>query len=104
MKSVCLLLVGALTSASALVSSYHVEPKTAAMSGKVPGNPEYGGVSEVITCNFDSLAYVELFSGTKNGNGAIQVNVYEYPDGSWVASSNQKTPGEHQWVLLDTFG
>jgi len=53
----------------ALVTAYHVEPKTAAMSGwtRVPPHPSYY-VSEVITCNWDELdsaagGYVELFVG-----------------------------------------
>ena len=50
--------------ANALVTSYHLDPKTAAMSGKA--HP-VTGVSEVITCNFDELdstsgAYCELFT------------------------------------------
>jgi len=39
--------------AMAFVRAYSVEPRTAAKSGKVFASD---GVSEVITCNFDSLS------------------------------------------------
>jgi len=55
----------------ALVNAYHVEPRTQAMSGwtRLPPHPSYY-VSQIVTCNFDSLAYVELFAGdTCSGEG-----------------------------------
>jgi hypothetical protein len=87
MKSVCLLIFGVVASATALVTAYHIDPKTAAMSGKVSGNPEYGGVSEVITTNFDSLtdpAYIECFVGDGNPTG-YKVEVLTYPGQDQVA-------------------
>jgi hypothetical protein len=66
----------------ALVTAYHVEPRTAAMSGwtsrEAPGNR----VSEVLTVNFDSLthpAYVELFAGEKGQGGDYNLSVRTYP-------------------------
>jgi len=81
MKTVCLLLLGVVTGVSALVNAYHIDPQTAAMSGKVSGNPEYGGVSEVLTINFDEPITASLFCGAIGNGGAYDVNVYSYPGG-----------------------
>ena len=48
------------SSVLAYVSGYRVEPTTADFSSKVAG---VAGVGEVVTCCWDSLAYVELFAG-----------------------------------------
>ena len=100
MKTVCLLLLGVVTGASALVSAYHVDPQTAAMSGKVSGNPELGGVSEVITVCFDSLtdpAYIECFVGDGNPTG-YKVEVLTYPGQDPVADGVGDAPHGHAWV------
>jgi hypothetical protein len=81
MRNVCLLVFGVVTGVNALVTAYHIDPQTAAMSGKVSGNPELGGVSEVITVCFDSLtdpAYIECFVGDGNPTG-YKVEVLTYP-------------------------
>jgi hypothetical protein len=62
MKQTAILLVAAASIAVALVQAYSVAPKTAAMSGWTGRGDT---VSEVVTCNFDSLVYVELFAGDK---------------------------------------
>ncbi len=103
---VVLVQLAAVALACALVTAYHVESKTAAMSGKA--RPDLG-VSEVITCNFDELdsasgAYVEFFVGNLGANPANQfkVDVYEYPDGVLpIAShSGKAAQREHTWLKL----
>ena len=47
------------------VVGYHVEPVQAAWSGWASRQAPFNKVSELITCNFDSLSYVELFAGAR---------------------------------------
>jgi len=104
MRRIWLLLVGVLTGASALVTGYHVEPKTAAMSGKASGDPQTGGVSEVITINFDELdstagAYCEFFAGSKSGGGQYNLSVLTYPGGTPIAPDAHANGNvDHEWV------
>jgi hypothetical protein len=102
MRTICLLLLGTVTGMSALVSAYHVDPKTAAMSGKVSGNPAYGGVSEVITACFDSLtdpAYIECFVGDGNPSGyKVEVLTYPGPGQVTVASKDTNAARGYTWV------
>ena len=100
MKTICLLLVGVVTGASALVSAYHVDPKTAAMSGKVSGNPEYGGVSEVLTVNFDLPITASLFCGSSGDTGSYSVNIYSYPGGvtQLAYKHGVQPPKDHDWL------
>jgi hypothetical protein len=56
------------TAAFALVSAYSVAPVQANWSGMADPDPDEGGVSQLVTCNFDSLSYVELFAGDR-GSG-----------------------------------
>jgi len=53
-----------LSSAHGYVSAYHVEPVKALLSG---WSTLYENVAQTVTCNFDSLSYVELFAGAKGG-------------------------------------
>ena len=101
MRNVCLLIFGVVASATALVTAYHIDPRTAAMSGKVSGNPDYGGVSEVLTCNYDSLSYVELFAGEKGAGGLYTVAVLE--DGAQVMSSNGSQDYDCRWVRFENW-
>ena len=50
----------AVSMASGNLRAYAIDPVRADWSGKA--DPE-DGVSEILTCNFDSLSYVELFAG-----------------------------------------
>jgi hypothetical protein len=102
-RNAYLLLVGVVTAASALVTAYHVEPRTAAMSGKASGDPQYGGVSQVLTINFDELdstagAYCELFAGTKGAGGQYHVAVLSYPGGFPIGSGDADGNVDHEWV------
>jgi len=103
MAKAILVQLAAVALACALVTAYHVDPKTAAMSGKADPRPDYG-VSQVLTINFDELdsttgSYVELFAGTKGGGGAYHLSVLTYPGGSqiaWTASALGDV--DHKWV------
>jgi hypothetical protein len=75
MRSICLFLAVAVTAVTASVTAYHIEPRTAAMSGKVPGDPQYGGVSQTVVACWDSLERVEVFAGAKGNGGAYRVGV-----------------------------
>jgi hypothetical protein len=54
----------------ALVTAYHVEPRTAAMSGwtRLPPHPSYY-VSEVTTVSFDLPITASLFCGASGAGG-----------------------------------
>ena len=76
MRCVCLLLALAVTAVTASVTAYHIEPRTAAMSGKVPGDPQYGGVSQQVVACWDSLERIELFAGAKGNGGVYRAGVW----------------------------
>jgi hypothetical protein len=79
MRNKVLVLVAAmLSSAFCYVTGYHVEPIKASWSGWTSSQNNY--VSEVITCNFDSLNYVELLPA-RRATACCNPN----PDiGSWI--------------------
>lgn len=94
-----LLLAGA---AFPYVVGVHVDPVQALWSGEADPRPDHG-VSQTVTCNFDSLSYVELFAGAKGNGGSYHVAVYDsgtvrmWSDGtqtqneSWVKFENWNT-------------
>jgi hypothetical protein len=99
MRSICLLVVVAVTAVTASVTAYHIEPRTAAMSGKVPGGRQYGGVSQEVVACWDSLDRVELFAGAKGNGGAYAVQVLV--DGDPVMTSPGNGVPDHGWVKFD---
>jgi len=86
--------------ASALVRSYAVDPRTAAMSGWTSWQEPNNWVSEVITVNFDKPILASLFVGAKQGDGAYNVNIYSYPDGNIALAQAVNIPvtGSHYWL------
>jgi hypothetical protein len=96
MRNVYLGLIVAVTLAIASVTAYHVEPRTAAMSGKVPGDPQYGGVSQEVVACFDTLERVELFAGAILNGGAYRVGVSV--DGDEVMHSFGTQAQNESWV------
>ena len=100
MRNVCLLIFGVVASATALVTAYHIDPQTAAMSGKVSGNPDYGGVSQVLTTNFDEPITASLFCGSPGAGGSYNVDIYAYPGGinPWAYAYNVGGTENHQWL------
>jgi hypothetical protein len=97
MKTVCLLIFGVVTGVSALVTAYHVDPRTAAMSGKA--RPDLG-ISEVLTVNFDEPITASLFCGSPGAGGSYNVDIYAYPDGTnpWAYAHNVGGTENHQWL------
>ena len=61
--TIVLLVAAGCTEALAYVRAYAVDPVKAQWSGWTRTLQGQNQVSEVITCNFDSLCYVELFAG-----------------------------------------
>ncbi|MBM3330899.1 hypothetical protein FJY68_03495 [candidate division WOR-3 bacterium] len=100
-SSVLVLMTAVLSSAFGLVSVFHQEPLTAAMSGWTTF--EHRTVAQVITINFDELdsaagAYCELFAGTKGGGGDYHVTVRTYPGGAPIEAGNAGGNVDHEWV------
>ena len=77
-----------------LVQAYKVEPKTAEQSGWTRGSD--ASVSQVITCNFDSLSHVELFAGKSNAGGEYRCGVWG--DGTELMHSGGVQGRDHNWV------
>jgi len=103
MRNVCLLIFGVVTGVSALVNAYHIDPQTAAMSGKVSGNPEYDGVSQVLTTNFDEPITASLFCGSPGAGGRYHVSVLTYPDGYPIAHGDTASPRDHSWATCTPY-
>ena len=107
MKAVILLTVVVVAGGFCLVSGYKVEPVKAQWSGMADPNPLTGGVSQVITCNFDELdsassGYVELFTGFHGDSGAYHLDIYENQNGPRVAYRHDVMPGrDHTWLRFD---
>jgi len=70
MKNTVVALLLFMGAAFPYVVGYHIEPVKALWSGWTPSQFPNNYVSQTVTCNFDSLSYVELFAGAK-GNGGL---------------------------------
>ncbi len=88
---VCILLIAGM--AMAYLKAYEVEPVKAQWSGKA--RPDIG-ISQIITCNFDSLVYCEFFNG-KGSAAGIHVSVLTM-SGYEVASGDTNDNGDHKWL------
>jgi len=98
MKAVTALLI-ALTSASmALTRVYFVEPVKAEWSGWTGFQDT---ISQTITCNFDSLKYVELFAGDTCNGGSYVLSVRTVPGDFPIASGAGNAVRSHSWVAFD---
>jgi hypothetical protein len=84
-----------------LVKAYSIEPSRAAWSNWTrPLEPD-NHVSEVLTCNFDTLAYVELFAGVKGNGGLYTATVYE--DEVPLMSSKGVQDSDCRWVRFENW-
>jgi len=63
MKRLLIIAVAMFGLASAYLKSYEVTPTQASWSGKVDGDPLYGGVGETFVANFDSICWCDVFIG-----------------------------------------
>jgi len=96
--SMLVLLVGI---AYPYLKAYEVVPVKAQWSGTVWGGGDYG-VSQTVTCNYDSVAYCELFVGDTGVTGAAyKVDVYEL-NGPWVAFNDGEVANkDYAWLRFD---
>lgn len=90
-----LLLAGA---AFPYVVGYHVEPVKALWSGWTPSQFPNNYVAQTVTCNFDSLSYVELFAG-EPGDSQYVVTVLD--SGSELTHSSGTQGRSHSWVKFE---
>ncbi len=84
--------------ALALLRAYSVEPVKAEWSGWTRRNDT---VAQIITCNFDSLKYVELFAGNIGAGGQYRVEVWE--DGNEIMWSTGSQNRDHSWVRFENW-
>jgi hypothetical protein len=83
------------------LKSYEIMPVKASWSGKVSGDPQYGGIAQTITANFDSVAYCQLFVGDVGDTSHhFSVEIYEYPDGVEPVASRYDVGARygHSWL------
>jgi len=80
------------------IRAYSVEPVKAQWSGKA--RPDLG-ISQVITCNFDSLKEVHFFAGERGNGGSYTATVLPEEGGNPIATSEPVTQGQnHSWVIF----
>jgi len=99
MKNALMGLIVTVTLAVASVTAYHVEPRTAAMSGKVSGDPQNGGVSQTVVVCWDSLERIEIFAGAKGNGGVYRAGVWL--DGAEVMWSWGDRVADHAWIKFE---
>ena len=89
--------------AAAYVVSYHVDPVKASWSGHTDTIPPNNYVAQTVTCNFDSLSYVELFCGAIADSGTYNLDVRDGETGDRVAYKyDVRQNRDHGWVRFDT--
>ena len=81
-----------------LVRVYDVAPVKASWNGWTHRGD---ALSQVITCNFDSLNYVELFAGARGNGGAYRAGVWL--DGTEIMWSHGDTVPDHGWVRFENW-
>ncbi|MEO0005218.1 MAG: hypothetical protein ABIK49_04365, partial [candidate division WOR-3 bacterium] len=86
--------------AMAYLKAYDVQPVKAQWSGWALGDENHG-VSQTITCNFDSLVRVELFAGNIGSGGQYRVGVLENGSEIMWSTGNQKQ--DHSWIRFENW-
>lgn len=97
-NKVVVLMTVILSSACGYVTCMHVEPTKAAWSGWTAFQ---GSVSQTITCNFDSLSYIQLFAGARGNGGAYTATMYD--GGVQMMSSNGTQTQNESWVKFQNW-
>lgn len=104
MRRLFLLLIVFASAVYPWLRSYEVTPTTAAYSGKVDGDPQYGGVAESFICNYDSVCYCELFVGYlgQSSQNKFRAEIWE-ADGPLVARKYDVDPPsrDHKWLRFN---
>jgi hypothetical protein len=83
-------------------AAYNVEPLRAGWADWLRGS---AGISQTVTCNFDSIAYCELFVGDFRPGAAVQCEAYEVAGSTKpIARSRGATPLlPHAWLRIPLF-
>jgi len=84
--------------ASAYVVGYHIDPVRVQWSGWAGRRDT---LSQSLTCNFDSLAYVELFAGELGDSSQYVVTVFD--DGKELTRSSGMQTRNHVWVKFENW-
>jgi hypothetical protein len=92
------LLLAIAGAASAYVVGYHVDPVKVQWSGWAGRRDT---LSQSLTCNFDSLAYVELFVGELGAGSQYVVTVFD--DAKELARSSGMQMRSHVWVKFENW-
>jgi hypothetical protein len=87
----------------ALVTAYHVDPRTAAMSGWTPWLEPNNYVSEVITVAFSLPITASLFCGSPGAGGGYNVSILTYPGDVQLAHGAADNPGDHAWATCTLY-
>jgi len=104
MKRLLLLVAGCVGVALAYLKAYEVPPTQAGWSGKVDGDPQFGGVENTFVASFDSICEVQFFAGDIGDGGQYRVDVLEYPEQTLIARSAQVAQQRsHTWVKFDSW-
>ncbi len=100
-KCLGLLLLASAGISLGLVQAYSVTPTRGQWSDWAPSQFPYNYVSQTLTCNFDSLAYVELFVGDRGANPDLsyKAEVYE-PGGVHPVASSDRVTAQQNWAWL----
>jgi hypothetical protein len=102
MKRLLLLIAVCVGVSSAYLKAYEVTPTQANWSGTIWGDPDYGGVGNTFTANFDSAAEVQFFVGhVGDTSHHYNVDVYDWPDvnNPLAHSYNIPAPAQgHIWL------
>jgi hypothetical protein len=86
----------------AYLKAYEVTPTLASWSGKVDGDPLYGGVGQTFVACFDSLAEVSLFTGSLGAGQNYELRVRDAETDEPIAHQYGKPPaGDHRWLKFD---
>lgn len=96
-SQVTVFLLTSLLPALALVPVYKVEPENGGRPGWTRGTA--AGISQTVTCNFDSLVRVELFTGDHGTGSGYHLEVRDRQTGSLIARQMNLPPGpDHSWL------
>ena len=99
MKRTILAVAILVASAYPLMTAYKVEPVKASWSGMADAED---GISQTITCNFDSIKRVELFIGGIGAGGGFNFEVMDAVTEDLVAYKYNVTPeGDHRWLPFE---
>ncbi|MFO7638723.1 MAG: hypothetical protein R6X14_05440 [bacterium] len=95
-----MLLLATISIGHGALKAYEALPVKQQWSGWTDSLSPNNHVGQVVTVNFDSLAYCEFFTGEGDANRYF-VEVLTYPGGALVADGDTVEGRSHGWVRLD---